>query len=168
MDKKRVEKFNEQGANKLSDRLKKKIIELQESVEVIDELSNAKKLFLELNSTNEAIKKHINLNQSEFEGEKAKLKGIKEKVETEQALADQTLDEIKSSNADAVKTENDSAKNRLAEIRNKVKEAEKASVDAIREAGKRANEAEELADDAVRRKEEAEAKYDDLKVTMFK
>ena len=162
MSKKDV-KFDAAKANQLSERLKAKIVEMQEEVDVIDEMAEAKAISLELASTNDSLERHIKKNKGILAKEEEKVKTIKDTIVTEQALADQNIDEIKSGNADRIKLANIEVNNRIKVARDKATKAEEDSDDRIKGANKNAKEAEALAVDAESRKLQAIADFEAYK-----
>ncbi len=163
----KVDSFNEQAANSLSARLKKKVAELQESIGVIDELAKAKSLYKEINSTNKALDKQIGMRKEELAGFKEEVQKAKDVLVAVEIKVKAEIASAKADCLEVIKTATGEAKKRVQNARTGAEEAENDSVKRIRIAGKKADEAENLAAEAVSRAEAAQAKYENLKVTLF-
>jgi len=164
---KKVENFDLSKANRLSARLKVKIKELEESVAVIDELADAKELYLQLNSTNTALERNIEKNKVCLADKEAEVRKILDKMVNEKARSEKDVERAKTSNAEKIKAADAETRAKIDSLGKTVKEAEVNAREKIKIAEKSIKDAEQKEAEALAKKEQAEATYNNLKQTLF-
>ena len=166
MAKDKVKKFDSVAANNLSARLKDKVKELEASILVIDELSGAKQLQMELDSTNEGLKRAIKASEGRKSRAEESAKEAERKTEELLGGIDSQVEKAKEDAGKTISDANAKAKERITGANTRAGIAESESIARIRDAGKKANEAEELASTAIGRKDKAEAEFESFKSKM--